>query len=164
MKIDIPVKETIFGMEDGIVSTLGVVVGVAAATDSRKLVILTALVLIVVESLSMAAGTYLSNKSEMEIAHIPLVKTFRKSVSGSLFMGASYVLGGFFSIIPFFFLAPYTAILPSIALSIAALFSIGYFKGQVAGINKIKSGLEMSLVSLTAAIIGYFVGKVVSGL
>ena len=151
-------------MEDGIVSTLGVVVGVAAATDSRKLVILTALVLIIVESLSMAAGTYLANKSEMEVAHLPLVKTFRKSVTGSFFMGVSYIFGGFLSIIPFFFVSPYTAILPSIMLSIAALFGIGYLKGRAAGINRIRSGLEMSLVSLTAATIGYLVGKIFQGI
>jgi len=162
MKLNIPLRETIFGMEDGIVSTLGVVVGVAAGTNNRYVVILTALVLIIVESLSMAAGTYLSNKSEMEMAHIPMVKIYQKSISGSIYMGIFYILGGFVSIFPIFFLNPSQAILPSVLMSILTLFTIGYVKGGLAGINRIKSGLEMSLVSLTAATIGYLVGKFAS--
>jgi len=162
MKIHIPIRETIFGAEDGIVSTLGVVVGVAAGTNNRDIVILTALVLVVVESISMAAGTYLSNKSEMEVAHLSVRNIFSKSISGSFFMGLSYILGGLTSIMPFFFLSPSQAILPSIALSIAVLFTIGFIKGQLAGINKIKSGLEMSLVSISAAALGYLIGKIVS--
>lgn len=155
----LPVRQTIFGLEDGIVSTLGVVVGIAAGTNSRQIVILSALVVIIVESLSMAAGTYLSDKSEMEIAGESVKKAFRQSILGSVFMGLSYIGGGFISVLPFFFLDPTPAILPSIALSVLTLFIAGYLKGRAAGISAIKSGLEMSLVSLSAAALGYLIGK-----
>ena len=160
-----PIRETIFGLEDSIVSTLGVVVGIAAGTDSRYVVVLSALVVVVVESLSMTAGTYLSNKSQMEL-ELASGKTgflsrrhlITKSVRDSFFMGASYVLGGIVSVFPFFFVEPTKAIAPSIILSIASLFSIGYLKGKMAKINPVRSGLEMSLVSLTAALLGYLIG------
>lgn len=169
MRSKFPYRETIFGLEDSIVSTLGVVVGIAAGTDSRYIVLLSALVVIIVESLSMGAGTYLSNKSQMEIDLAEGKRGFLgdrhvivQSVSDSLFMAASYILGGLVSVLPFFFLAPRDAIIPSILVSVLTLFYIGFVKGKIARINPYKSGLEMSLVSLTAALLGYLVGKIAS--
>lgn len=165
MATKFPYRETIFGLEDSIVSTLGVVVGIAAGTDSRYIVILSALVVLVVESLSMTAGTYLSNKSQMELdlasgrhGFLGRRHLISKSVSASLFMGISYILGGVISVLPFFFFSPLAAIVPAVVLSVTLLFSIGFVKGKMARINPLRSGLEMSLVSLSAALLGYLIG------
>jgi predicted membrane protein (TIGR00267 family) len=61
------IRELVFGLEDGLVSTLGAVAGIAAGTQDGRIVVLSGLVLIVVEALSMAAGSYLSNKSHREM-------------------------------------------------------------------------------------------------
>jgi VIT1/CCC1 family predicted Fe2+/Mn2+ transporter len=61
------IRELVFGLEDGLVSTLGAVAGIAAGTEDGHIVVLSGLVLIAVESLSMAAGSYLSNKSHREM-------------------------------------------------------------------------------------------------
>lgn len=61
------VREIVFGMEDGMVSTLGAITGIAAAAQNHYLVVLAGFVVISVESISMAVGSYLSNKSEKEI-------------------------------------------------------------------------------------------------
>ncbi len=61
------VREIIFGLEDGMVSTLGAVTGIAAATSNQAIVILSGLVIISVESVSMAVGSYLSSKSQLDI-------------------------------------------------------------------------------------------------
>lgn len=61
------IREVVFGMEDGMVSTLGSIVGIAAATQERFTVILAGFVIISVESISMAVGSYISNKSERAI-------------------------------------------------------------------------------------------------
>lgn len=60
-------RELVFGLEDGLVSTMGAVAGVAAGTGDARVVVLTGAVLIVVEALSMAAGSYLSNKSHRQM-------------------------------------------------------------------------------------------------
>lgn len=160
-----PIRETIFGLEDSIVSTIGVVVGIAAGTQNSYVVILSALVVVVVESLSMAAGTYLSNKSQMEIELASGRRGFlsrrhlvSQSIIDSLVMGVSYIVGGTISVLPFFFTTPLEAIAPAIVLSVGMLFSIGYAKGKMANINPLRSGLEMSLVSLSAAALGYIIG------
>lgn len=56
-------RELIFGLEDGMVSTLGAITGIATATGSQFTVILSGLVIISVESISMSIGSYLSSKS-----------------------------------------------------------------------------------------------------
>ncbi|MFC1645339.1 VIT1/CCC1 transporter family protein [Patescibacteria group bacterium] len=60
-------KEIIFGVEDGIVSTLGALTGIAIATGDQFVVIVSGLVIISVESISMGVGSYISNKSVKEI-------------------------------------------------------------------------------------------------
>lgn len=60
-------RELIFGLEDSLVSTLGVVIGVAAGTADYRVVMLSGIVLVAVEALSMAAGSFLSSKSHREM-------------------------------------------------------------------------------------------------
>lgn len=61
------IRELIFGLEDGLVSTMGAVAGIAAGTENGRIVILSGLVIIAVEALSMAAGSFLSNKSHRQM-------------------------------------------------------------------------------------------------
>ena len=56
-------RELVFGMEDGMVSTLGAITGIAAATQDLFTTILAGVVVIAVESISMGVGSYLSSKS-----------------------------------------------------------------------------------------------------
>ena len=57
-------RDAVFGTQDGLVSTLGALTGIAEGTHSREAVIIAGCVIIVVESLSMAAGSYLSSKTQ----------------------------------------------------------------------------------------------------
>ena len=59
-------REAVFGVQDGLISTLGALTGIAAGTRDAKAVVVAGFVIIVVESLSMAAGSYLSSKSQRE--------------------------------------------------------------------------------------------------
>lgn len=66
-KLTSEIREVVFGLGDGLVSTLGAVTGIAGATYDSSLVILTGLIVISVEAISMGAGEYLSSKSEREL-------------------------------------------------------------------------------------------------
>lgn len=57
------IREIVFGLEDSLVSTIGVVAGIAAGTGNQQIVILSGIVLVVVEALSMSAGSFLSSQS-----------------------------------------------------------------------------------------------------
>jgi len=62
------IREVVFGVEDGMVSTLGVLTGIAIGTNSHFVVVLSGFVVIIVESISMGVGSYLSAKSVKEVA------------------------------------------------------------------------------------------------
>ncbi len=59
-------RDGVFGVQDGLISTLGALTGIAEGTRSPEAVMIAGLVIIVVESLSMAAGSYLSSKSQRQ--------------------------------------------------------------------------------------------------
>lgn len=61
------IREIIFGMEDGMVSTMGAITGIAAGSRDHFIVVLSGVVIISVESISMAVGSYLSSRSERHI-------------------------------------------------------------------------------------------------
>ncbi len=61
------IREMVFGLEDGMVSTLGAITGIATSTNNHFFVVLSGSVIIAVESISMAVGSYLSNNSEQAI-------------------------------------------------------------------------------------------------
>lgn len=60
-------REVVFGMEDGMVSTLGSITGIAIGSNNHTTVILAGVVIISVESISMGIGSYLSNSSQEEM-------------------------------------------------------------------------------------------------
>lgn len=61
------IREALFGMQDGIVSTLAIVVAVGAATNDRFSVLVAGIASALAGLFSMAAGEYLSSKSQREI-------------------------------------------------------------------------------------------------
>lgn len=60
-------RELVFGMEDGMVSTFGSVTGIALATQDPVVTVLAGAVIVGVESISMAVGSYISSKSKQSI-------------------------------------------------------------------------------------------------
>jgi VIT1/CCC1 family predicted Fe2+/Mn2+ transporter len=60
-------REFVFGIQDGLISTVGLLSGISAATDSRRLVVLTGLAAAVTGGISMAAGSYLSSRTEQQL-------------------------------------------------------------------------------------------------
>jgi VIT1/CCC1 family predicted Fe2+/Mn2+ transporter len=69
---DSNIREIIFGAEDGFVSTLGLVLGMAGATNDSRVVIIAGAVYVIAEAFSMAAGTYLASKAEKEFYQLKL--------------------------------------------------------------------------------------------
>lgn len=60
-------RDLIFGINDGLVSTLSLVSGVAGADPGRGVVLLAGVAGLLAGAISMAAGAYISSKSEREV-------------------------------------------------------------------------------------------------
>ena len=61
------IREFVFGIQDGLISTVGLVAGVQAAGSSRFVILMAGSAAVLSGAFSMAAGAYLSSKSEKEI-------------------------------------------------------------------------------------------------
>lgn len=61
------IREVVFGVQDGMVSTLGAITGIALGSGSTGTVILAGIAIISVESVSMAIGSYVANHSSSKL-------------------------------------------------------------------------------------------------
>lgn len=59
-------RDVVFGLEDGMVSTLGAITGIAIGSQNHFTVLLSGFVIIAVESISMGIGSYVSNQSNRD--------------------------------------------------------------------------------------------------
>ncbi|HAM41363.1 MAG TPA: hypothetical protein DDX89_00770 [Candidatus Omnitrophica bacterium] len=59
-------REAVFGTQDGLISTLGALTGIAEGTHDGRSVVIAGIVIVTVESVSMAAGSYLSSKAQRQ--------------------------------------------------------------------------------------------------
>lgn len=61
------IREIVFGMQDGILTTLGIITGVGVAENDRAAVFISGFLALLAGSLSMGVGEYLGRKSEREV-------------------------------------------------------------------------------------------------
>jgi VIT1/CCC1 family predicted Fe2+/Mn2+ transporter len=61
------IREIVFGAQDGILTTLGIVTGVGSAQNDRADILITGGLSLLVGALSMGVGEYLGGKSEREV-------------------------------------------------------------------------------------------------
>jgi VIT1/CCC1 family predicted Fe2+/Mn2+ transporter len=67
-------RAAVLGANDGIISTASLVIGIAAASDTRSPIVLAALAGLVAGALSMAAGEYVSVSSQSDIEKADLAR------------------------------------------------------------------------------------------
>ena len=76
----------------------------------------------------------------------------------AIVVGMAALIGSLFPLLPFFFLSPLVAVLPSVIVSVLVLFGLGAVKAKLATGNWLRSGLEIAILGLGAAFVGYGIG------
>ena len=213
------IREFIFGIQDGLISTVGLLAGIRGATESDTVVILAGFTAMFAGAISMSAGSYLSSSAEKEIFdkelreaehlaekepylaaeellkalsqeglkreqgyHIVKVlaqekrvflRTFQEKVFGlgtaeinrplqaAQVMGLSFIVGALIPLLPYLTLAGMKALYLSVTLAATTLFSVGVFKGYLAGRSLLLSGMEFFFIAVGAALLGYLIGFIV---
>jgi VIT1/CCC1 family predicted Fe2+/Mn2+ transporter len=61
------IREVVFGAQDGVLTTLGIVTGIGSATTDKATILLTGFLSLLVGAISMGVGEYLGNKAEREV-------------------------------------------------------------------------------------------------
>lgn len=148
-------RSSLFGFEDAIVSTTGMVVGISIGSSNRDFILLAAFVTIAVEAVSMGAGEFLSDKAVHQLDH-KQEKDNTLISAGTMLV--SYILGGLIPVIPIIYLSGYQAIITTVILAFIGLFILGFIKGKIVKVNLIRSAVEMLVIGGIATAIGITVG------
>lgn len=72
------VREIVFGVQDGILTTLGIITGVGVAEGDRSAVFISGFLALLAGALSMGVGEYLGGKSEREVVQATIAMEKRE--------------------------------------------------------------------------------------
>lgn len=151
-------RSGLFGIQDGLVSTTGVVVGISIGVEDKAIIILASLVAVTVEASSMAAGQYSSEKAVHEMDKTG--KHTDSLIQGALIMFGGYFLGGMVPIIPTLLLNQPEARVIAVIAAFFGLFILGYIKGHLVKVATLRSAMELFIIGAIATSIGLLVGYI----
>lgn len=221
-KVSSNLRDIILGGQDGLVNVLGIVLGLAVASQDLRIILAGGLAATFAESVSMAAVAYTSKRAEQsfyegeferekrEIKEVPelekeeIREIYRqKGFSGKLLedivakitsnedvwldemmkfelglvpvetklaltsgvvVGLAAVIGSFVPLLPFLFFGALQisinqAIWISLVISAVTLFIVGAYKAKTTVGDWKKSGLEIAVIGIVSALVGYVVGQ-----
>jgi len=150
-------RSFIFGVEDSLVSSVGLLSGIAIANVPKETIFLTGVILIFVEAFSMAAGTFLSEYSA-ESYENKTEKMTRKNFISGIIMFFSYFFSGFIPLTPYLIFSTEKALIFSITLSIISLLILGLIGAKISKTSLIKNGARMVIIGGTAIAVGLAAG------
>jgi VIT1/CCC1 family predicted Fe2+/Mn2+ transporter len=156
-KKEIVVRSSFFGFEDGLVSTVGLLSGIAAAGVDNKAIITTGIVLVAVEALSMGVGGFLSEETVEEGEHQR--RAFKLSLDSGFALLFSYIVAGLIPLMPYFLGSSTVYVYISIISALISLFLLGFVGGKVMKTNPIKNALRVFALGGLTILVGIFIGN-----
>lgn len=153
-------RNFIFGVEDSLVSTVGLLSGIVVANVPHQTIFLSGIILIFVEAFSMGAGSFLSESSAEDYEHMENARRRRPKIAGVI-MFFSYFLAGFIPLFPYLIFTTKTALWVSIVASLVTLFILGIIGGKISRVKALKTGIRMLTIGGAAILLGVVVGKIV---
>ena len=151
-------RSGLFGIQDGLVSTTGVVVGISTGVEDKAIIILAAFVAVTVEASSMAAGQYSSEKAVHQMDKTG--KHTDSLIVGAAVMFFGYLLGGMVPIIPTILLNQPQTRIAAVLAAFIGLFILGYIKGHLVEHKPLRSAVELLIIGSVATTLGLLVGYI----
>ena len=140
-----------FGLPSGIVTTLGLMVGLNSSTHEQFIVIGGILTIAVADSLSDAMGMHISQESDNHLAH----KDVWKSTIFTLI--AKFIFSSIF-IIPVCLFELRTAIIISIIIGLYLIFLISLIIARERKDNVFKVITEHLIIAIFVIIVSHYIG------
>ena len=141
-----------FGLTSGVITTLGLVVGLAAGTSSRLAVLGGIVTIAVADSLSDALGIHVSEESEAIHTHREIWASTFATFGSKLLMALSFA-------VPVLLLSLGTAVMVSIAWGIAALATLSFHLARLQDVRALPVVTEHLAVAGAVVAISHFVGR-----
>ena len=100
----------------------------------------------------------------MIVDELGLSEEFTSATKSGIVVGLAAIVGSIIPLISFFFVPLITikmAIILSLIISAIALFITGAIEGQLTVGHWVKKGIQLTLIGMAAALIGFLVGKII---
>ncbi|MCC5947252.1 MAG: VIT1/CCC1 transporter family protein [Nitriliruptoraceae bacterium] len=156
------IRAGVFGIQDGIVSNFGLIMGVAGAQISPEAVLVAGVAGLVSGALSMGAGEYVSVRTQAELLDAEgVVRSEEDNVSpvrAAAANGLLFVAGGAIPLVPFLLTTGMTAVAVSSLLSVIALFTAGAVLTRLTRRSAWRSGMRLLVIGGGAGVVGFLVG------
>jgi len=158
-----------FGITDGVICFLGIIVGVARATSDPTAVIIAAVVGGVADAMGNSVGFFVSQSTERAVQlnetdgeDNGLVHSEKEVyLSGvSTFLATILVL--ILLVLPFFFLSIWRATAVSFLTGTILAFVLGSYVGRLGTGHPLKSAVKYALITVFGAGVSYGVGELLA--
>lgn len=150
-------RSAIFGIEDSLVSTTGLIAGLSVGAE-KKVVILGASIAIVIAAVSIGAGEYLSDEAVQELDKVK--RHHDEPLKSGLLMFGAYLTAGLVPLAPVLALEYPRSLYFSVSLALAGLFLLGWAKGGLVRVSPAKSALKILIIGGLATALGIVVGLI----
>jgi len=156
-----------FGLTDGIICFLGIIVGVATATADSRLVLIAGIVGGVADALGNSIGFFVSQATERAVqirdtekGNNTYIHSRREVSMSGIFSFLATLVALVFLLSPFGFLGVWEATTVSFIVGTILAFTLGLYIGNLAGENIYKSGIKYTCITILGAIVSYGIGVI----
>lgn len=112
----------------------------------------------IIEKICSDKKIWLKVMMEQELKLTPVER--RQALPAGIIVGTAAIIGSFIPLLPFLFLPIKASIWLSLGISSLTLFIVGYYKAQkTLGRKLFKSGVEIMVIGMISALVGYFIGS-----
>ena len=156
------IRAGLFGIQDGMVSNFGLIMGVAGAQVAPEAVLIAGIAGLLSGGLSMGAGEYVSVATQREMLAAGQVVEEGDNVRATRAAFASsglFALGAFIPLLPFLFTAGIPAVVISSILTGVSLFTAGAVLTKLTRRSPLLSGVRILVIGGGAGILAYLVGS-----
>jgi vacuolar iron transporter family protein len=141
-----------FGLTSGIITTLGLIVGLSSGTNSKSVVIGGILVIAIADAFSDSLGMHISEEAN----RLNKEKQIWESTFSTLFF--KFIFASTF-IIPILLFSLQTAVMISIIWGLLLISIFSFWISKRSKIRAIKAVLQHLIIAIVVIIITHFVGK-----
>lgn len=146
-----------FGLTSGIITTLGLIVGLNSSTHSKIVVIGGILVIAVSDAMSDALGIHVSEESENKHSHKEVWESTISTFLSKFIFALTFIL-------PVILFELLVAVFVCIGWGLGLLILFNYYISKIHGIKPIRVIVEHVVLAIIVIIITYYVGGWVSTL
>jgi len=151
-----------FGLADGLIMCLGLIIGVAEATSDTRLVIITGVIGGFANAFGNSIGFFMSQSAERalqiqttEHGSTTRIHSKREIFTNSLFSFASTIVATLVLLFPFTCFSMSHAAITTFIIGTTMAFILGSYVGKISRENPYKTGLKYALLAVLGALISH---------